>query len=283
MSQSGFFAFLSIATIALIAITILLNAFLIYFICRVPCANSSNNKYDLFCCKEGKLTRYWVGLPNPWFFTTAAYYYEIQLSVSLAIERICKVLDIKLSKYIRPVVHINGLIYTVLMILCGSQHLMEASSSKLICIYPVVYSIIGSIAYYYLLSTFTIGISVISYCYYRLAKDITDMKNFVEIKISPNPSKLKDDKLSSYKLISIKLYTILIIYSTCMFGSILLYFFAGIFQYVYGEVNVTILVMNQLAETLFLIGILANSGLLLVLHRGIANEAKKVYTYIKCW
>ncbi|KAI9294241.1 hypothetical protein K502DRAFT_350197 [Neoconidiobolus thromboides FSU 785] len=232
-----------------------------------------------------KLIKINLGCQILGFIIGAAYYYEIQINVFLALERLCKVSEIKLSKYVYLAIHLNGLGFIGLGIYCVSQHLMIPSATELICEYPVVNSIIGSITYFYSIFSFFIGVIIITCCYYKLARSVTKMKEFVQLEMNSNSNinRPKCDKKSSYNSVFIKLYTILAIYTTCMFGSFLFHLLGSILHNVYGEVNPTVLVMNQLAEITFLIGILANSSFFLILHTGIANEAKKFYANIKCW
>ncbi|KAI9294254.1 hypothetical protein K502DRAFT_350209 [Neoconidiobolus thromboides FSU 785] len=217
------------------------------------------------------------------FIVTCAYYYEIQINVFLALERLCVVSKIKISKYIYLSIHLNGLIFIGLATYSVTQHLMVPSATKLICVHSVLNSIIGPVTYFYLVFSFLLGIAIISYCYYKLAKNILDMDKFVELELNSNLNPSESNRRSKYKKIFIRLNTVLIVYTTCMFGSFLFHLLNGIFHYIYGHVNPVILIMNQLGEFLFFIGIIANSCFFLILHSGIANEVKKSYNRIKFW
>ncbi|KAI9294248.1 hypothetical protein K502DRAFT_263581 [Neoconidiobolus thromboides FSU 785] len=289
--------------IALAFVAVFLNTFLIFFCFKVRplgadlkliiavasvelCAPLVTSIDYLYYFIHGiKLIKTEMGCQVLGFIITGAYYYEVQINVFLALERLCKISEMKLSKYVYIIIHTNGLIYVGLAIYCVSQHLMIPSATELICMYPVVNSTIGLITYYYLIFSFLFGIMIITYCYYKLARNITKMKEFVQLEMNSNSNinRPKSDRKSRYNIVFIKLYTILAIYTTCMFGSFLFHLLDSILHFVYGKVNATILIMNQLAEILFLVGILANSSFFLMLHTGIANEVKKFYTKVRCW
>ncbi|KAI9294250.1 hypothetical protein K502DRAFT_366024 [Neoconidiobolus thromboides FSU 785] len=284
--------------IGLAFLAVILNSFLIYICLHVKpltkdlkliiavamvefCAPLVISLDYLYYFIEGiKLIDTKIGCQVLGFIITIAYYYEIQINVFLALERLCKISEIELPKYVYLIIHLNGLSFIGLGIYCVSQHLMVPSATQLVCMYPVLNSIVGAVTYFYLIFSFFFGIIIISYCYYKLARNITNMKKFVEIEMNCNSNRVKSSRNTKYNVVFIKLYTILAIYTTCMFGSFLFHLLDGVFHYVFGKVNGTILIMNQLAEILFLIGILANSSFFLILHTGIAKEVKKFYISI---
>ncbi|KAI9294247.1 hypothetical protein K502DRAFT_366022 [Neoconidiobolus thromboides FSU 785] len=300
MEDYDFLFSINYLIIALAFVVIFLNTFLIYFCFKVrpfskdlklivavasvelcaPLVTSID--YIYYFIYDIKLIKINLGCQVLGFIITSAYYYEIQLNVFLALERLCKISEIKLSKYVYMAIHLNGLGFIGLAIYNVSQHLMIPSATEIICVHPVVNSTIGFVTYYYLIFSFLFGIMIITYCYYKLARNITNRQKFVEIEINCNINRPKSNENHKFNIVFIKLYTILAIYTTCMFGSFSFHLIDSILHFVYGKVNATILIINQLGEILFLVGILANSIFFLMLHTGIANEVKKFCSNIKC-
>ncbi|KAI9297776.1 hypothetical protein K502DRAFT_346706 [Neoconidiobolus thromboides FSU 785] len=239
--------------------------------------------YIYYSVTKQRLIHITLGCQILGFLINAVYYFEVQLNVFLAAERLCKVLKIKLPKYIFLPLHINAISFILLILYCATQNLMAPASSDLICMLSVTDSIIGSITYHYLVLSFFIGVLIVSFCYYKLARNITYMKDFIQIEISSVPTSGKDNRISSLNSATIRLYIILVVYVVCMSGSVLFHLLESSLHYSWGELNQTIVIINQVGQILFVIGILANSSLLLILHTGIAKEVKMFYKSIKCW
>ncbi|KAI9296058.1 hypothetical protein K502DRAFT_364421 [Neoconidiobolus thromboides FSU 785] len=160
---------------------------------------------------------------------------------------------------------------------------MTPASSDLMCMLSVMDSLISSITYHYLVLSFFFGVSIISFCYYKLARNVTNIKIFVQIEAASESTVIKNKKIPSLNSAAIRIYTILIVYVVCMSGSVFFLLLESSLHYMSKEVNQTIITMNQIVEILFVIGILANSSLLLILHTGISKEASVFYKSTKFW
>ncbi|KAI9290966.1 hypothetical protein K502DRAFT_161984 [Neoconidiobolus thromboides FSU 785] len=287
--------------VGLIFAAILLNTFLIYFCLRIKTLTRDLKliiaiaaaeyfvpivvliDYIYYCIHGERLIHISLGCQVLGFLTTVIYYFEILLNVFLAAERLCKVLEVRLPGFVYFVLYSNTLVFLFLLSYCTSQNLMIPATSELTCVLAVTTSILGSITYHYLLFGFFLGIVIISFCYYKLAKSITNLKNFIEIEAISNRHKRVDSVNPKYNSASIKIYIILILYTICMFGSIFFHLLESSLHYTWGKINQTILITNQVAQILFIIGILTNSTLLLTIHTGIRKEVTFFYRHMKCW
>ncbi|KAI9291398.1 hypothetical protein K502DRAFT_368476 [Neoconidiobolus thromboides FSU 785] len=199
MEHQGSYNYFHYSIISLMFVTIILNTFLIYFCFRIKPMTKDLKlivavasveyfaplvlliDFSYYLVTGQRLIHITLGCQILGFLVNILYYFEVQLSVFLAAERLHKIIKIKLPKYIFLPLHINAISFIALLLYCATQNLMTPASSDLMCMLSVMDSLISSITYHYLVLSFFFGVSIISFCYYKLARNVTNIKFFVQI------------------------------------------------------------------------------------------------------
>ncbi|KAI9296633.1 hypothetical protein K502DRAFT_347881 [Neoconidiobolus thromboides FSU 785] len=214
------------------------------------------------------------------FFVDLVLFFEIILNSILSLERYSKFSKSKWIKCIIILFLFNSFCFVTLLITCAIKHQFSTIPSGFVCLLNKRQHILAAFTFYFSQFNWLLGIVVILYCYSKISKEVIGSWKIIS-GTNYDPTTFVKKKSKNYYKAFIKVHSVLIIYTICMFGTTLTSFLESVFSYFTESFIEKSGIMHSISVIFFAIGMVANSSIILFLHTGISNEAEKVIEKVK--
>ncbi|KAI9298217.1 hypothetical protein K502DRAFT_346376 [Neoconidiobolus thromboides FSU 785] len=292
----GYVSGFSVVVIALIALLAILNGILLFLAIKVKPRTKDINFIIIICClqflipiigfsnmisyigTDTYLLSKRLGCQISGFFTALVFFYQVITNLCLAVERLSHITKKDYLNYFYFPTFLASISFLLLLLVSASENLLIISASGIICMPSPTHGILPGMAFFLFLFCMVSSSIVIFYCYLKLAIYTNNLSSFIEI--GPDSAyKIKNDikRGWSVKWVSIRIFSILAVYGTCTFSSILCLVIEAYFEIKFGFGSVAQSNLNMAAILLFIIGTIASLLLLLIIHSGISKQAKKIF------